>query len=68
MAAADDHIIRHDDTPWLPARVGYGKRSEQAMSALDFGKEVTLQLYGKDKYQRTIGDVILTCPGSSGPG
>ena len=38
------------------------------MSALDFGKEVTLQLYGKDTYQRTIGDVILTCPGSSGPG
>jgi micrococcal nuclease len=26
---------------------------------LVFGKEVTLQTYGKDKYKRTIADVIL---------
>jgi endonuclease YncB( thermonuclease family) len=31
----------------------------QATSALVFGKEVTLQTYGKDKYGRTIVDVIL---------
>lgn len=37
----------------------YGKKAKQAMSALVFGKEVTLQIYGKDKYGRTIADVFL---------
>jgi len=37
----------------------YGKRAKQATSALVFGKEVTLQTYGKDKYGRTIADVLL---------
>jgi len=31
----------------------------QAASVLDFGKEVTVQTYGHEKYKRTIGDVIL---------
>ena len=37
----------------------YGKRAKQAASDLAFGKEVTVQTYGHDKYKRTIGDVIL---------
>jgi len=37
----------------------YGKRAKQAASALVFGKEVTVQTYGKDKYGRTIADVLL---------
>jgi micrococcal nuclease len=37
----------------------YGKRVKQAASVLPFGKEVTLQTHGYDKYKRTIGDVIL---------
>lgn len=37
----------------------YGKKAKQAASALVFGKEVTLQTFGKDKYGRTIADVIL---------
>lgn len=37
----------------------YGQRAKQAMSALAFGKEVTVQTHGHDKYSRTIGDVIL---------
>jgi micrococcal nuclease len=37
----------------------FGKRAKQAASDLVFGKEVTLQTFGKDKYGRTIGDVIL---------
>lgn len=37
----------------------YGKRAKQAASALVFGKDVTLQTYGKDKYGRTIADVLL---------
>ena len=37
----------------------YGERAKQAASALVFGKEVTLQTDGKDKYGRTIADVLL---------
>jgi micrococcal nuclease len=32
----------------------YGKKAKQAASELVFGKEVTLQTFGKDKYGRTI--------------
>jgi endonuclease YncB( thermonuclease family) len=39
--------------------LAYGKRAKQAASELVFGKEVTLQTYGKDKYGRTIADVLL---------
>ena len=37
----------------------FGQKAKQAASALVFGKEVTLQTHGKDKYQRTLADVIL---------
>jgi endonuclease YncB( thermonuclease family) len=37
----------------------YGKRAKQAASALVFGKQVTLKTFGKDKYGRTIADVLL---------
>jgi micrococcal nuclease len=37
----------------------FGNRAKQAASALVFGNEVTLQTYGKDKYGRTIADVLL---------
>jgi micrococcal nuclease len=37
----------------------YGKKAKQAASALVFGKEVTLQTHGKDKYRRTLADVLL---------
>src|SRR4030095_13734628 len=36
-----------------------GKRAKQAASALVFGKGVTLETHGLDKYGRTIADVIL---------
>ena len=32
----------------------YGHRAKQATSAMVFGKEVTLQTYGHDKYGRTL--------------
>jgi endonuclease YncB( thermonuclease family) len=38
----------------------YGTRAKQAASALVFGKEVTLQTHGLDKYGRTLGDVFLS--------
>src|SRR5262249_46923374 len=37
----------------------YGKKAKQAASELVFGKEVTLQTHGHDKYGRTIADVLL---------
>jgi len=37
----------------------YGTKAKQATSALVFGKEVTLQTYGTDKYKRTLADVFL---------
>ena len=37
----------------------YGKRAKQAASALTFGKYVTIQTHGHDKYKRILGDVIL---------
>ena len=38
----------------------YGKRAKQAVSELVFGKEVTLQTHGLDKYGRTLADVLLS--------
>ena len=37
----------------------YGQKAKQAASALVSGKEVTLQTYGKDRYGRTLADVLL---------
>ena len=37
-----------------------GNNAKHAASALVFGKEVTLQAHGKDKYRRTLADVILS--------
>ncbi len=37
----------------------FGKRAKQAAAALFYGKEVTLQTHGLDKYGPTIGEVIL---------
>ena len=38
----------------------YGQRAKQAASAFVYGKEVTLQTYGLDKYGRTLADVFLS--------
>ena len=37
----------------------YGQKAKQAASAFVFGKEVTLQTHGKDKYRRTLADALL---------
>ena len=37
----------------------FGKHAKYAASELAFGKEVTVQTLGHDKYKRTIGDAIL---------
>ena len=38
----------------------YGQKAKHAASALVFGKEVTFQTYGKDKYGRTLAEVLLS--------
>lgn len=37
----------------------YGTKAKQATAALAFGKKVTLHARGKDKYGRTIAEVLL---------
>src|ERR1043165_9416999 len=37
----------------------FGTRAKQAASALVFGKDVNLDTHGKDKYGRTLADVLL---------
>jgi endonuclease YncB( thermonuclease family) len=37
----------------------FGHKAKRATSALVFGKKVTLQTYGIDKYGRTLAEVIL---------
>lgn len=37
----------------------FGTRAKQAASALVFGREVTLHTHSKDKYGRTLADVLL---------
>jgi micrococcal nuclease len=38
----------------------YGKRATHAASGLVYGKDVTLQTHGKNKYGRTLADVLLS--------
>ena len=37
----------------------YGQKANHAASDLAFGKNITVQTHGHDKYKRTLGDVIL---------
>ena len=37
----------------------FGNNAKQAAAALVFGKDVTLQTHGLDKYGRTLADVLL---------
>ena len=40
-------------------RQAFGKASKRAASDLSFGKDVLVEEYGRDKYGRTLGEVIL---------
>jgi endonuclease YncB( thermonuclease family) len=37
----------------------YGQKAKHAASDLAFGKDVTIQTHGLDKYGRTLADVLL---------
>jgi endonuclease YncB( thermonuclease family) len=52
--------IRLNGIDCLEKGQAYGKRAKQAASEFVFGKQVTLHTYGKDKYGRTIADVLLS--------
>lgn len=51
--------IRLSGIDCLEKGQAYGTHAKQATSALSFGKEVTLQTHGLDKYGRTLADVLL---------
>lgn len=57
----DQHLerIRHNAIDCPEKRQAFGKNAKQAASALEIGKEVTIQTHGNDKYKRTIADVML---------
>jgi len=38
----------------------YGQKAKDAVADLAFRKEVTVQTHGKDKYKRTLADLILS--------
>lgn len=40
-------------------RQTFGQRAKQFTSKLAFGKDVTVNTFGHDRYRRTIGNVIL---------
>jgi len=58
VIAAEEIRLRGIDCP--EEGQPYGKKAKQAASALVFGKEVTAQTHGKDKYGRTLADVFLS--------
>jgi endonuclease YncB( thermonuclease family) len=37
----------------------FGQRAKQAASALALGKDVTIRTHGRDRYKRTLADVLL---------
>jgi micrococcal nuclease len=37
----------------------YGQKAKHAAADLAFGKNVTIQTHGHDKYKRILGDVLL---------
>lgn len=37
----------------------FGQRAKHAASDLAFGKEVSVQTYGHDKYKHTLADVLF---------
>ncbi len=45
------------DTPEMDQ--AFGKRAKQALSAYIFGKQVTAQLSGKDRYERYLGTILM---------
>ena len=51
--------IRLNDIDCSEKGQAYGQKAKHAASDLAFGKEVTVQTHGHDKYKRIIGDVIL---------
>ena len=51
--------IRLTDIDCPERKQAYGKKAKQFTSKLVFGKEVTVMSKGKDRYGRTLGEVIL---------
>ncbi len=55
----NDVTIRLSGIDCPEKRQAFGQRARQAASDLSFGKMVTVKEQGKDRYGRTLGEVML---------
>ncbi len=51
--------VRLDGIDCPEKRQAFGSRARQATSGMVFGREVTVQVSGRDRYGRTLGEVLL---------
>ena len=51
------HKIRLSGIDAPEEKQAFGERAKQALSRLAFGEKVRVEVHGKDKYGRTLGDV-----------
>jgi micrococcal nuclease len=59
LRGAEEVKIRLEGIDCPESRQAFGSRAKQATSDLAFGKIVTVQVKGKDRYERTLADIIL---------
>ena len=59
LVGKEEYKIRLEgiDTPEMDQ--AFGKRAKQALSGYIFGKQVTAQLSGKDRYERYLGTILM---------
>lgn len=59
LVGKEEYKIRLEgiDTPEMDQ--AFGKRAKQALSGYIFGKQVTAQLSGKDRYERYLGTLLV---------
>ena len=54
-----DHRIHLHDIDYSEKGQPFSNNAKQAISAVVFGQQVTLEIHGKDKYWRILADVLL---------
>jgi micrococcal nuclease len=59
LRGAEEIKIRLEGIDCPESRQAFGTKAKQATSDLAFGKTVTVQVKGKDRYERTLADIIL---------
>src|SRR5271156_3925062 len=59
LRGGEEVKIRLEGIDCPESRQAFGNKAKQATSDLAFGKSVTVQAKGMDRYQRTLADIIL---------